>query len=60
MISEIKPWEVVKFPWGTAVRHVKGRWERVFIAPSGQELDVSGLNVRLHDNGIEFLGEVTE
>lgn len=56
MINEIKPLEVVEFPWGTAVRHVKGRWERVFIAPTGQEIDVSRLDVRLHDNGIEFLG----
>jgi hypothetical protein len=54
MTAELKPWEVVEFPWGTAVRHAKGRWQTVFISPSGQELDVSELNVELSASGIEF------
>jgi hypothetical protein len=54
MTNEFKPWEVVKFPWGSAVRHAKGRWAKIFLSPDGQEIDVSELNVELHDNGIEF------
>ena len=54
-VAEMKPWMVVEFPWGTAVRHERGDWENVFIKPTGQEIDVSDLNVVLHDDGIEFL-----
>lgn len=54
MANEIKPWEVVSFPWGSAVRHVKGRWETVFISPDAQELDVSALNVNVDEYGIWF------
>jgi hypothetical protein len=54
MTNEFKPWEVVKFPWGSAVRHAKGRWQTVFLSPSGQAIDVSELNVYLCDDGIEF------
>lgn len=55
MIAEMKPWVVVEFDWGTAVRHRNGRWDTLFISPSGQEIDVSELDVVLHDNGIEFI-----
>lgn len=54
MVSNLNPWEVVTFPWGTAVRHTKGRWETL-ILNDGQEIDVSHMDVILHDNGIEFL-----
>jgi hypothetical protein len=59
MTTEFKPWEVVKFPWGSAIRHTKGRWEKIFLSPDGQEIDVSKINVNLYDNGIE-LKEETE
>ena len=54
-VLKLKPWEVVEFDWGTAVRHRSGRWDTVFIRPTGQEIDVSGIDVILHDNGIEFI-----
>lgn len=52
-VIEFKPWEVVQFPWGAAVRHSKGKWTHVFIGES--EIDLNGMEVALHDNGIEFL-----
>lgn len=54
MGCELNPWECVTFSWGTAIRHRKGKWDKLFLSPSGQEVDVSGLDVILHDNGIEF------
>jgi hypothetical protein len=51
---KLKPYEVVEFSWGTAVRHRKGKWETLFLKPDGQEIDVSKMNVVLHDNGIEM------
>lgn len=47
-------WETVEFPWGVAVRHRKGSWETLLF-PDGQEMDVSKMNVILHDKGIEFV-----
>ena len=52
---DLQPWEVIEFPWGTGVRHRKGKWSKLFIKPNGQEIDVEGLDVILHDNGIEFM-----
>lgn len=52
-VHSLKPWEVVEFSWGTAVRKRNGGWTHVFIGD--QELDVTGMNVRLNGNGIEFL-----
>ena len=57
-VVELKPWRVYEFPWGTAIRHQKGHWTNVYLKPTGQEIDVSNLNVILHDNGIEFLGKI--
>lgn len=54
-VVDLKAWEVVRFPWGSAVRHSKGKWDKIFVSPTGQEIDVSELNVVLHDNGIEFV-----
>lgn len=49
-------WEVYQFFWGTAVRERRsGRWIRAFISPLGQEIDLSDLDVEIHENGIEFL-----
>lgn len=53
-IAHLKPYEVYEYSWGTAVKHRIGTWEKIFIKPTGQEIDVSNLNVILHDNGIEF------
>lgn len=51
----MKPYEVYEFAWGSAVKHRNGTWEKIFIKPSGQEIDVSTLEVLLHENGIEFI-----
>ena len=56
MVRELKPWEVVSFPWGTAVRHSKGDWDIIFLSPDAQEIIVSHLDIILHDNGIEIVG----
>lgn len=55
LITQLKPYESVEFPWGVGVRHCNGKWTTVFIKPLAQEIDVSQLNVILHDNGIEFI-----
>lgn len=52
-VHSLKPWEVVEFPWGTAVRKRNSDWTHVFIGD--QELDVMGIDVRINDNGIEFV-----
>lgn len=55
-VTPIHFWEVYEFPWGTAVRERRtGRWTHVFLSPDGQEIRVDGLDVALHDNGIEFV-----
>ena len=47
---------VYEFPWGTAVKEKRtGKWTNTFLRPDGQEIDVSNIEVILHDNGIEFL-----
>lgn len=55
----LKPWEVHEFAWGSAIKHTTGKWEKVFIKPDGQQLDVSHLNVELHENGIELKEVIT-
>lgn len=54
-IVELKPYEVYEFKWGTAVKHRNGEWEKVFLKPNAQEVDVSHLNIIIHENGIEFI-----
>lgn len=53
-----KPWAVVEFPWGNAVRYdPTGEWTTLFIAqPDGGmiEVDVTGMGVKLHGDGIEI------
>lgn len=56
MIEQLKPWGVYEFPWGTAVKHIKGDWEKVFIGAI--KIDVSKLNVILTDEGIFIKGGV--
>ena len=47
---------VYEFPWGTAVKEKRtGKWTNIFLRPDGQEIDVSNIEVILHDNGIEFV-----
>ncbi|CAI6073519.1 hypothetical protein COHCIP112018_02389 [Cohnella sp. JJ-181] len=49
-------WEVFEFAWGTAIRESRTKkWHTLCLTPDGQEIDVSELNVILHDNGIEFV-----
>lgn len=49
-------WEVYEFPWGTAVKEQRtGKWKRLFLYPNGQEIDVEGIEIILHCNGIEFV-----
>ena len=53
-----KPWGVYQFPWGTAIKHEPTqKWHKVFIGfgEKDNEVDVSGIDVILHENGIEFL-----
>ena len=54
-VVDFRPWEVWEFSWGSAMKHHNGRWEKAVLRPSGQEIDLSDLNVILHDNGIEFI-----
>ena len=56
-MEELSPWEVVQFSWGTGVRHRKGKWDRLYLNGTGQEINVEHMNVILHDNGIEFVTE---
>lgn len=59
-VTKLEAWETVKFPWGTAVRHRKGRWTNVYLYPEAQEINVEHLDVILHDNGIEFIPNTTK
>lgn len=52
-ITKLNPYEVHEFKWGTAIKHRKGKWKKCFLN-GGQIIDVTDLNVTLHDNGIEF------
>lgn len=49
-------WEVHEFFWGTAVREQRtGKWYCIFLKPDAQQVNIEGLDVVLHENGIEFL-----
>jgi len=52
----MKPWEVVRFPWGTAVRHRKGKWDVAFLSPDAFEVDLRRLKAELTDEGIFIYG----
>lgn len=47
---------IVEFPWGYGIRNIKSEWSMVILKPTGQEIDVSMLNVTLSVLGIEFEG----
>lgn len=49
-IVELNPWETVKFQWGSATRHRKGRWDNVTL--DGVTIDVSDLDVLLTEERI--------
>lgn len=53
-VVPIKAWEVYVFPWGTAVRHRRGKWQKVFLK-GGQEIDVSNMDVIIDEYGITFI-----
>jgi hypothetical protein len=49
-------WEVYQFSWGSAIKDTRlDKWVTAFISPDAQEIDLQHLNIKLHDNGIEFL-----
>lgn len=48
------PFKVYELPYGSYVTDCKGKPLQVILS-DGQELDVSKLDVAIHDNGIEFL-----
>lgn len=52
----LKPWEVVRFPWGTAVRHRKGKWDVAFLSPDAYEIDLQYVDAELTNNGIFIRG----
>ena len=55
-VIDLFRYEVHEFPWGSAIKEQRTRkWTKLFLKPSGQEVDLEGLEVILHDNGIEFL-----
>ncbi len=54
-VINLPRFEVYKFPWGAAIKErPSGKWVKA-VLPDGQELELEGLGVELHDNGIEFL-----
>lgn len=59
-VSEMSPWVTFEFPWGSAVKHAKGGWEKIFLKPDAQEIDVTRVPVFLSDEGIEFLQKEDE
>lgn len=55
-VVPLSTYEVHEFSWGSAIKHRNGDWEKVFLKPDAQEIDVTALNVILHDNGVEIVG----
>lgn len=55
-VIKLEPYIVEEYPWGNAVRHRKGDYESIVLLPSGQVVDVNGLLIELHENGIEIVG----
>lgn len=56
----LTPWEVKEFAWGAALRHRRGKWEKLFIAPDAQEVDVSQIDVILDHKRITFVYSTDE
>lgn len=56
MVVQLFAYEVYEFYWGAAVYEQRtGKWIRAFLRPNGQEINLEGLDVEVHENGIEFL-----
>lgn len=55
-VIDLQPWETHEFPWGSAIKHRNGGWEKIFLKPEGQEIDVRRIPVILTEVGIEFYG----
>lgn len=55
-VIPLLPYEVYEYSWGSAIKKKNMEWEKVFIKPTAQEIDVTGIKVFLHENGIEFSG----
>lgn len=53
-VIKFLPHEVYEFNWGSAIKHHNGKWDKIFLKPNAQEIDVSEMNVILHENGIEL------
>ncbi|MCG5104442.1 hypothetical protein [Oceanobacillus alkalisoli] len=54
-IIDLLPYEVYEYSWGSAVKHRNGKWDKVFLKPDAQEIDVSNIEVVIHETGIEFI-----
>jgi hypothetical protein len=49
-------WEVFEYFWGTAIKERRtGKWIRGFLKPNAREINLEGITVVIHENGIEFL-----
>ena len=54
-VTALFRWEVIRFSWGVAVREKRtGKWTLAILNFNGQEIDLNGVEVELHENGIEF------
>ena len=54
-VTALFRWEVIRFPGGGAVREKRtGKWTLAILNFNGQEIDLNGAEVELHENGIEF------
>jgi hypothetical protein len=53
-MKDLEPWLVEQYYWGTVVRHRKGKPDIIFLN-GGQEIDVSDIDIIIHENGIEFI-----
>ena len=50
-VTALFRWEVIRFSWGVAVREKR---TLAILNFNGQEIDLNGAEVELHENGIEF------
>jgi hypothetical protein len=54
-VIPLLPYEVHEYPWCSAIKKRNGKWEKIFIKPDAQEIDVSKLDVIIHENGVEII-----
>jgi hypothetical protein len=49
-------YEVVEYVWETAVREIRtNKWITISLRPDGRTISVEGIDIEIHENGIEFL-----